>query len=95
MTNHPPVTNDPQPRAEHECSFGLWTVGNRGRDAFGDAGRPHISPIETVSLLAQVWLVEFLKGVGYSGSRTSMPALTAPRTIKVETTSLAVACACV
>jgi len=50
MTSH----SDYQPRAEHKFSFGLWTVGNRGRDAFGDAVRPHISPIEIVSLLAEV-----------------------------------------
>src|SRR5271166_4898259 len=50
MTN----TNDYQPRAEHKFSFGLWTVGNRGRDAFGDAVRPPISPIEIVSMLAEV-----------------------------------------
>jgi xylose isomerase len=47
-------TNDYQPRAEHKFSFGLWTVGNRGRDAFGDAVRPPISPIEIVSMLAEV-----------------------------------------
>ena len=46
--------NDYQPGAQHKFSFGLWTVGNRGRDAFGDAVRPTISPIEIVSLLAEV-----------------------------------------
>src|SRR6202795_959567 len=46
--------SDYQPRAEHKFSFGLWTVGNRGRDAFGDAVRPHISPIDIVSMLAEV-----------------------------------------
>jgi xylose isomerase len=46
--------NDYQPRAEDKFSFGLWTVGNRGRDAFGDAVRPHISPAEIVSMLAEV-----------------------------------------
>jgi xylose isomerase len=54
MTNHSPDTNDYQPRAEHKFSFGLWTVGNRGRDAFGDFVRPPISPTEIVSLLAEV-----------------------------------------
>jgi xylose isomerase len=54
MTNHQPDTNDYQPRAEHKFSFGLWTVGNRGRDAFGDFVRPPISPVEIVSLLAEV-----------------------------------------
>jgi len=48
------TTNDYRPRAEHKFSFGLWTIGNRGRDAFGDAVRPHISPIEIVSVLAEV-----------------------------------------
>jgi xylose isomerase len=47
-------TNGYQPRAEDKFSFGLWTVGNPGRDAFGDAARPKISPIEIVSVLAEV-----------------------------------------
>jgi len=42
------------PRAEHKFSFGLWTVGNRGRDPFGDFVRPAISPIEIVAMLAEV-----------------------------------------
>src|ERR1700692_2737728 len=46
--------NDYQPRAEHKFSFGLWTLGNRGRDAFGDAVRPHISPVDIVAMLAEV-----------------------------------------
>jgi xylose isomerase len=47
-------TNDYQPRPEHKFSFGLWTVGNRGRDPFGDFVRPLISPIDIVSMLAEV-----------------------------------------
>ena len=47
-------TIDYQPRAEHKFSFGLWTVGNRGRDAFGDFVRPPISPDDIVSMLAEV-----------------------------------------
>jgi xylose isomerase len=43
-----------QPRAEHKFSFGLWTLGNRGRDAFGDAVRPPISPVDIVAMLAEV-----------------------------------------
>ena len=43
-----------QPQPEHKFSFGLWTVGNRGRDPFGDFVRPPISPAEIVSLLAEV-----------------------------------------
>jgi xylose isomerase len=43
-----------QPRPEHKFSFGLWTVGNRGRDPFGDAVREAMPPAELVSLLAEV-----------------------------------------
>ncbi|HWR13381.1 MAG TPA: xylose isomerase [Terriglobales bacterium] len=48
-------SNNPyQPKPEHKFSFGLWTVGNRGRDPFGDAVRPTISPVDIVKLLAEV-----------------------------------------
>jgi len=43
-----------QPRPEHKFSFGLWTVGNQGRDPFGDAVRPAVPPVELVALLADV-----------------------------------------
>ena len=43
-----------EPRPEHKFSFGLWTVGNRGRDPFGDAVRGALSPVEIVSLLGEV-----------------------------------------
>src|SRR3979411_2582755 len=42
------------PRPEHQFTFGLWTVGNRGRDPFGDAVRPTLIPVEAVCLLAEV-----------------------------------------
>jgi xylose isomerase len=42
------------PKPEHKFSFGLWTVGNRGRDPFGDPVRLPISPTEIVSLLGEV-----------------------------------------
>jgi xylose isomerase len=42
------------PRPEHMFTFGLWTVGNRGRDPFGDAVRPPLRPVEAVHLLAEV-----------------------------------------
>ena len=45
--------NSFQPRPEHKFTFGLWTVGNRGRDPFGDFVRPVISPTEIVALLAE------------------------------------------
>lgn len=43
-----------QPKPEHKFSFGLWTVGNRGRDPFGDFVRPVITPTEIVAMLAEV-----------------------------------------
>lgn len=41
------------PRPEHKFTFGLWTVGNRGRDPFGDAVRPPLPPVEAVRMLAE------------------------------------------
>lgn len=46
--------NNYQPRPEHKFSFGLWTVGNRGRDPFGEPVRAALSPVELVHLLAEV-----------------------------------------
>src|SRR6266480_1970075 len=42
------------PKPEHKFTFGLWTVGNRGRDPFGDVVRPTLPPVEAVKLLAEV-----------------------------------------
>jgi xylose isomerase len=49
------------PRPEHKFSFGLWTVGNRGRDPFGDVVRPMLPPNDAVALLGEVgaWGVNF------------------------------------
>ena len=48
-------------KVEHELAakstkftFGLWTVGNRGRDPFGDSVRPPLSPVRSVEKLAQL-----------------------------------------
>ncbi|HVZ17671.1 MAG TPA: xylose isomerase [Terriglobales bacterium] len=48
------MTDRYQPKPEHKFSFGLWTVGNRGRDPFGDAVRATIKPPDIVKLLAEV-----------------------------------------
>lgn len=50
-----------EPKPEHKFTFGLWTVGNPGRDPFGEPTRPTISPVEIVHLLAEVgaWGVNF------------------------------------
>jgi xylose isomerase len=41
-----------QPRPEDRFSFGLWTVGNRGRDPFGEAVRERLAPQHIVQQLA-------------------------------------------
>jgi xylose isomerase len=47
--------SDPyQPRPEHKFTFGLWTVGNPGRDPFGEPVRPVLTPVQLVELLAEV-----------------------------------------
>lgn len=43
-----------QPKPEDRFTFGLWTVGNVGRDPFGEPVRPRLSPAELVVLLAEV-----------------------------------------
>jgi xylose isomerase len=43
-----------QPRPENQFTWGLWTVGNRGRDPFGDAVRGTISPTRIVEKLAEL-----------------------------------------
>jgi xylose isomerase len=48
------ISDEYTPHPEHKFSFGLWTVGNRGRDPFGDAVRLTLSPTDAVALLAEV-----------------------------------------
>ena len=42
------------PQPEHKFTFGLWTVGNIGRDPFGEPTRDPISPVDIVHMLADV-----------------------------------------
>lgn len=42
-----------EPNPEHRFTFGLWTVGNIGRDPFGGPTRAPLSPVELVHLLAE------------------------------------------
>jgi xylose isomerase len=42
------------PRPEDKFTFGLWTVGNRGRDPFGDAVRPTLTPVDAVRMLSEI-----------------------------------------
>src|SRR5579864_4292785 len=45
---------DYQPTRSDKFTFGLWTVGNPGRDPFGLPVRDVLSPVEIVHLLADV-----------------------------------------
>ena len=42
------------PRPEHKFSFGLWTVGNRGRDPFGEPVREFLDPVDAAKMLGDV-----------------------------------------
>jgi xylose isomerase len=42
------------PRPEHKFTFGLWTVGNPGRDPFGAPTRPAVDPVDSVRRLAEL-----------------------------------------
>jgi xylose isomerase len=43
---------DPTP--QQKFTFGLWTVGNPGRDPFGEPTREVISPVDIVNMLGEV-----------------------------------------
>jgi xylose isomerase len=45
---------DLTPRPEHRFTFGLWTVGNPGRDPFGEPTRPSLDPVTSVERLAEL-----------------------------------------
>jgi xylose isomerase len=42
------------PRPEHRFTFGLWTVGNPGRDPFGGPTREPVDPVDSVHKLAEL-----------------------------------------
>jgi hypothetical protein len=43
-----------EPKPEHKFTFGLWTVGNPGGDAFGQPVCSELSPADLVCLLGKV-----------------------------------------
>ena len=49
------------PTPADKFTFGLWTVGNRGRDPFGEFVRPALDPVVAVQRLAELgaWGVNF------------------------------------
>jgi xylose isomerase len=48
------MTDQYQPKTQDRFTFGLWTVGNIGRDPFGDAVRVSIGPIRIVEQLSKL-----------------------------------------
>ena len=42
------------PKPSDKFTFGLWTVGNRGRDPFGDVVRPAVDPVVAVQRLSKL-----------------------------------------
>jgi xylose isomerase len=46
--------NGYEPKPQDKFSFGLWTLGNRGRDPFGDFVRPAMPPTEIVRVLGEI-----------------------------------------
>ena len=60
MTSLPPqlahesTSDQYAPKKEDRFSFGLWTVGNRGRDPFGEFVRPALDPVHSVKKLAEL-----------------------------------------
>jgi xylose isomerase len=43
-----------QPRKEDHFTFGLWTVGNTGRDTWGNEVRPPLDPVQAVIRLSEL-----------------------------------------
>jgi xylose isomerase len=48
------VSGNNRPRPEHHFTFGLWTVGNTGRDSWGSEVRPPLDPVEVVRRLSEL-----------------------------------------
>lgn len=48
------TTNSYTPKPQDKFTFGLWTLGNRGRDPFGDFVRPLLPPTEIVRILGEI-----------------------------------------
>jgi len=48
------MTDTYQPVPDDHFTFGLWTVGNPGRDPFGHETRAPVDPVETVHRLSDL-----------------------------------------
>src|SRR5207302_7356842 len=49
-----PDASDLTAKPEHKFTFGLWTVGNPGRDPFGEPTRAPLDPVTSVERLAEL-----------------------------------------
>jgi len=47
-------TDSYTPKASDKFTFGLWTIGNPGRDPFGEPVRPRLDPVVSVERLAKL-----------------------------------------
>jgi len=54
MSDSQPSPDELTPRPEHRFSFGLWTVGNPGRDPFGEPTRARLDPVLSIERLAEL-----------------------------------------
>src|SRR5262249_11876695 len=48
------ASNEFKAKPTDKFTFGLWTVGNRGRDPFGEATRARVSPLTIVERLSKL-----------------------------------------
>ena len=82
------------PRPEHRFSFGLWTVGNPGRDPFGGPTRAMLDPVDSVHRLAELgaWGVNFHDDdlVPYGSSAAERDSIVASFKSALEKTGLVV-----
>ncbi len=53
-TNMGVMTDAYDPQPADQFTFGLWTVGNRGRDTFGNETRPALDPVDALHHLAEI-----------------------------------------
>jgi xylose isomerase len=58
---HESTSDQYVPHKTDKFTFGLWTVGNQGRDPFGDFVRPPLNPVDSVKKLSELgaWGVNF------------------------------------
>ena len=59
--SHQSTSDAYTPKKEDKFSFGLWTIGNRGRDPFGEFVRPALDPVYSVQQLSKLgaWGINF------------------------------------